>query len=136
MIEFIRWENKYSVGIESIDQQHRMIVSMINEFYIAFMSGRGEDVMSEIITKMIDYSQYHFRYEETYFHQFNYPETQSHIQEHEHFTTKTLEFKRFYDNDNSSITFRVVHFLKDWLATHIEGSDSKYKDCFIQNGLK
>ena len=70
-----------------------------------------------------------------YFDQFNYLKSFAHKKEHAKFVKKALEFKDGFENGHTMLSLDVVSFLKEWLVTHIKGSDKDYTQCFNENGL-
>jgi len=134
-VNFVRWDSKYSVGINSIDEQHKQIIELINEFYTAFVEKSNSDIFLEIIGRMMEYATFHFEYEEKYFVQFNYSDSKAHVAEHLAFVEKAKDFKQQIQEGHTSITFRVISFLKEWLSNHIEVSDVAYSKHFISHGL-
>jgi hypothetical protein len=61
---FIAWEQKYNTGIKEIDTQHKRLVDIINELYDARHSQSSQAVLNVILSRLIDYAEYHFDFEE------------------------------------------------------------------------
>jgi hemerythrin len=49
------WKGKYSVGIASIDRQHRQLVGYLNELFVALNAGKGKEALGEIFSGLIGY---------------------------------------------------------------------------------
>lgn len=129
------WDDKYSVGIREIDGQHKVLIDMLNQLYDAMQSGKSNEILMGIILKLVNYTKTHFSTEEKYFDRFGYPETLSHKKEHEKFTQKVLTFKSDFDSGKVALTVAITSFLKDWLASHIQGLDKKYGPFLNSKGL-
>jgi hemerythrin len=132
----ITWSDKYSLQIDEIDDQHKKLVSMINELHDAMMHAKSKEVSLDIINKMADYTKYHFSVEEKYMKKFDYPDYNVHKLLHDQFIQKVTVFKREYESGKNGLNFEILNFLKDWLVSHIQGSDKKYVPFFKENGLK
>lgn len=135
MVLFLWDAAKYSVGVREIDTQHKVLIDMLNELYDAMQTGKSNDILGGIILKLVNYTKTHFATEERYFERFAYPETIAHKKEHEKFTQKVLAFKNDFDSGRKSMTVGITSFLKDWLASHIQGIDKKYGPFFNSKGL-
>ena len=134
-MDLIEWDDTLSVNVAEIDRQHKKLVAMINELHAAMRERRTKDVLGKIIDGMITYAETHFATEEKYFDQFNYPGTTTHKKEHKYFIKKVNEFKQSFDADRLMLSIDVIDFLKEWLVTHIQGSDKKYSSFFNKKGL-
>ncbi len=134
-MSIIEWKDEYSVRVKEIDAQHQKLVEMINELHTAMAGGKSKDILSEIIQKMVEYTQLHFRTEEKYFDEFNYPQREQHKNEHNSFIEKVTDFSNSFNSGKVFLSIEVMDFLKDWLANHITGSDQEYSDFFTSKGL-
>lgn len=132
----ITWNDNLSVKVLAIDQQHKKLIDMMNELSDAMKSGKGRDILSKIISGLILYTGTHFKTEEKYFDQFDYPEAEIHKKEHEAFVLKVLEFKKGFEKGDLNLTVEIMDFLSDWLQNHIKGSDKKYSQFFNDHGLR
>jgi hemerythrin len=132
----ITWTNSLSVGITKIDEQHKILIGLINELSDAMKSGKSNHALEEILSKMFFYTEEHFKFEEMLFHQYNYPDKQIHMKEHKLFIAKTLEMKADFLNNKLAISVELLKFLKDWLEYHIKKTDKEYSGFFISNGVK
>ncbi len=135
MALFVWDDAKYSVGVREIDSQHKILVDILNNLYEAMQSGKSNEILGGIILKLVNYTKTHFATEERYFDRFGYPETASHKKEHEKFTDKVLAFKKDFDAGRVTMSVSITSFLKDWLASHIQGIDKKYVSFFHSKGL-
>ena len=132
----IEWNNYYSVNVEEIDDQHKMLVEMINDLDRAFREDKSYEATVEIIIKLKEYATNHFATEEKYFDLFNYADTKLHKNEHNDFTLKVKKFQKDFVDGSATLSADVMNFIYDWLRLHILESDKKYTECFNSNGLK
>jgi len=132
----INWNDRLSVDVAEIDQQHKRLITMINELNDAMKVGKGKDLLGPIVNNLVEYAVTHFKTEEKYFAQFGYPETDQHKKEHEAFVQKVSDFKSGFESRKISLTIEVMDFLSDWLKNHIMATDKKYSRFFNEHGLK
>jgi hemerythrin len=131
----IKWNESLSVQVIEIDNQHKKLVSLINELNEAMLQAKSKQVLGAILNGLIDYTATHFATEEKYFNQFLYPYTSSHLKEHRDFVQKVSEFKEQYAQGKIGLSIDILIFLSDWLNNHIKGSDKKYGPLFKEKGL-
>jgi len=131
-----QWEDKYSVGIQSIDNQHKEIFMLLNKLLEAMKMGHANDVTIQIIQELERYAVIHFQKEEYFFQRFNYQGSAEHITEHQNFIKKIAVLKSELNSGKMILTIELLNFLRDWIEHHILVIDKKYSACFRQNGLQ
>ncbi len=122
----IKWDEKYCVGIDEFDEQHKKLISLINELAEAMRVGKGREVLAGILDELIDYADTHFKAEEDRFMQCKYPGRLAHALEHENLKMQVMKFRQSFDNGSEAISVPVIYFLKSWLTEHIMESDKQY----------
>ena len=132
----LEWEEKYSVGVEEIDNQHKRMFLVINELLDAINTNSTEESLEHIIESLIQYKKFHFATEEKYFSEFNFNGADEHIQKHKEFNDKLAILKEKYPTYNIEFAFELVDFLEDWLINHLLVVDQKYVQCFHDHGLE
>jgi len=136
-MSLIEWNDRLSVKIQSIDDQHRKLIVMINTLHDSMQSGGSKEVVGEVLENLADYTVKHFQYEEKIFAEYGYLEAPKHKKEHDELVERVMELKnKFEANPNFIISIHVLRFLKNWLETHIQGTDKLYSDFLIQRGVK
>ncbi len=131
----IKWTEKLSVNIDSIDEQHKVLINMINEFYEKINEKSNNELISNLITKMKDYTLLHFSMEEKLFKQYNYADFEQHKKQHDGFVKKVSDLEGRFKKGEIILSFEITRFLKDWLMDHIQGTDKKYTKFFIEKGI-
>ncbi len=134
--EGIKWDDKYSVGISMIDEEHKKLIGIINKTIHAKEHCDNKKELMEVLGEMTEYALEHFKTEEDYMNKFNYPEYHSHSEEHNDFLTKTLAFSDRVVKGEYHVSNELIEYLKQWIVHHIQVTDKKYEDCFKRNGLK
>ncbi len=132
----IKWGQQYMLGITSIDDQHKKLVTLINELYRNFGSKANKTVTNKVLTELVEYTQYHFGFEEDIFHQIHYSDTINHIDQHKKFVSQVSEFYNKFRTDKEILSMDIVDFLKNWLLKHILITDRKYVNKLRENGIK
>ena len=133
---FFKWDDQYSVGVAEIDQQHKGLVNTINILFDALAAGKGNDVLGQLINDLVRYTVVHFETEEKYFDKFNYEFSDEHKAEHQKFKIEVAKFQAGFKAGEILLSMDVFKFLKEWISTHVNGSDQKYSKCFTENGLQ
>jgi len=130
------WDEKYSVGIQSIDDQHKELFELLDSLLEAMIHGQGSTATAWIILKLDYFASVHFQKEEFFFQRFNYPDAEKHIMEHNYFLEKISSLKYELKSGNANLALKLFHLLKDWIERHILIVDKQYSECFLKNGLR
>ncbi|MFA9464857.1 MAG: bacteriohemerythrin [Velocimicrobium sp.] len=123
---FMTWKESYSVGIQEIDQQHKVLFDMVNELYDAMREGKGKDVIVNLLTELFKYTKYHFKTEEGIFTKYHYSKAEDHLKEHLELKVKVETLLEDLNSGKTSISIKVFNLLKDWISIHIFQKDMLY----------
>lgn len=134
---FAEWTEELSVGIEEIDEQHKILVGLVNRlFEETILHQADSDVLYEILNELIEYTIIHFAVEESLFRIFDYPFTDIHTQHHNELKSQVLEIKTKLKNGEQAINKELLLFLKKWVQHHIQEEDKLYGPFLIEQGVK
>lgn len=134
--QFVEWKDDYSVGIDSIDQQHKKLLNLINQLQTAVDYSTGEQFEREALDELVDYTKTHFTYEEGLMRDNDYPDFEAHKLQHEKMFNTVQEVLEGYETDQDTAMSNAAEFLKDWLINHINGTDKEYSSYLIGRGVK
>ena len=118
---YFEWKDSLSVGIRSIDEQHRKLVIMVNNLHEAVHAGNQCPAL-DLVEHHKAYAAEHFHVEEGYMQAFGYPEYEAHLKEHHYFSDAVTTFEENCATDTANPA-EVLDFLKRWLTEHITGVD-------------
>ncbi len=124
--DLMPWGPKLILGINEIDDQHKELVSLINQLHKAMKLKKGSQKSGEILKVLADYTVYHFGFEEELFEKYNYPETAEHLTIHKGLVDQVVDFKTQFEEGKAALTMDLMSFLMDWLKDHIMQTDKKY----------
>ncbi len=131
----IKWEDKFSVGISIIDEEHKKFIGIINKAILANEHIDNIEETKEVIGEMLEYSDKHFSTEEAYMVKFKSPEYEWHRNVHLDFREKAIKSYNKIIRGDYHIANELLEYLKQWLVNHIQVTDKRYIDCFKKNGL-
>ncbi|BBD08061.1 bacteriohemerythrin [Desulfovibrio ferrophilus] len=134
--KLLEWFDELSVRVGSIDDQHKVLIDLINELHAAMRQRKGNEVMLDVVDRLKDYTVKHFGYEEQLFDRHRYAETEEHKKAHRMFVQKVVDFEKGLKTGKATVSMDVMKFLKDWLVQHIQGVDQRYSDFMLNKGIK
>ncbi len=132
----IKWDDKYSLGMSIVDEEHKEFIGIINKANLAKEHNYNPEEIREVLREMTNYALTHFKTEESYMKVFNYPYYQDHKEEHRDFHIETNAYLYKLMKGESQVANEILEYLKLWLINHIQGTDKKFIDCCKENGLK
>ena len=134
--DYIEWKDEYSVGIDSIDQQHRKLVGLINQLATAVDYSTGKEFEQDALDELVDYTKTHFSYEEGLMETNGYPDFEAHKTQHREMIRKVEEVLAEYEKDPDTAMDNAKSYLQGWLINHINGTDKQYSSFLIDKGVK
>ncbi len=129
VIDVGKWSDVMSVGVGAIDADHRRLFGLFN--HLRSMENTDKDA-SKIITKMLadlyEYTDYHFKREETLMEACGYPDLEDHRKKHRMLMEKVMDFADDLPSAPGASQVRnIADFLDDWLVNHIMKEDKDYE---------
>lgn len=129
-MEIIEFDKYFMTGETSIDDQHKELIKLFNELG-QFITKNNENkniskdkILKNLFTKLLDYTDYHFREEEIFMFKNNIAKEHiiEHTYKHNYFIT---EIKYHLDRKNMKHfdLLDFFDFLLNWLIIHILGVD-------------
>lgn len=124
----ITWSSTYSVGVKLIDDQHKVLVNLVNDLYKHSVGNEEEEkaYFRSVIHQAVDYVKMHFGTEEKIMVRVNFPGYKEHKKAHETFITTVLQKSRDFEADKRLTLSEFAKFLKDWILSHIAFMDKQY----------
>lgn len=133
---FVEWSDSLSVGIDSIDADHKRLLGMINQLQTAAHYHTDDELIEKTLNELVDYTKYHFSREEEIMQANAYPDFDQHKQQHVAMVNEVAKFIEEYRIDKTRTIDNVTLYLKTWLINHIKGSDQEYAPFLKQKGVK
>lgn len=131
----MQWDDSLSVGVTSIDAQHKTLLKHLNDLADAMSQGKAKDSLMFILRQLVAYTQMHFSTEEKYMTQWGFPELEGHKLEHQAFVEQVAKFQEDFRAGKVLLSVQVLNFLKDWVSNHIRETDKNYGPFFNAHGL-
>lgn len=122
----IKWTDDLNLNIKSIDDQHRKLVSMINNFYMHLQQKSNKELIGKLIRDMKEYATVHFADEEQLFDRYGFQESAAHKKKHQDFVDKVTDLEDRFNKGKLILSIEITNFLKTWLTEHIKGTDAGY----------
>jgi hemerythrin len=122
---YFSWNDELSVGSSFIDNDHRKLISLVNQLHEAMREGQDKDILQPVLAELIKYTQEHFTREEEHMEKIQYADRAAHKAEHDKLLNEVLEMQKKFNDGSAMLTFQVSKFLRDWLVNHIMQSDKK-----------
>lgn len=132
-VDAIPWKSEYNITIKSIDDQHKVLVDLMNELNNAMLYEKGKNEIMRIVKGLVDYTEYHFNYEEGLLKKYSYGDFDNHKKLHIKFVDEIKNVQKELEKGEKEMSKDIMDFLKNWLIQHIMGTDTKYVDLFKKN---
>jgi len=124
------WDDKYCVHIDIVDKQHKELFTIYGELATAMEADKSEEVLKSIFDKLLEYTETHFRDEESAQKEIGYPGYQEHKKMHISFINEINKFSQQFAS-GKSISIKISMFIRNWLLHHIADVDNDIR-CFME----
>ncbi len=139
-MESFNWDKNFFTGLDSVDNQHRRLVDLINQFSNLLVQNTivFDDIKSTF-KEVADYAVYHFTDEEALMRRegIDPRHLEPHKKIHQDFLDEVTLMRESVSEDNFDSAKHLLEFLINWLVYHILGSDQNMarQVAAIQSGV-
>lgn len=132
----VQWNEGFSVGVQSLDNQHKKLFDMINTLHTAIHENKPREVTGHVLEELWDYVESHFEEEEILMEKYRYGEYKQHKQAHNELDLRLNEIYNRFELGDAVISEELSAFLLKWLKEHILGIDKRYSAFMAANGIE
>ena len=121
------WNDSLLTGITLIDDQHRELISRMDQLMQATRVGKGQTEVDQTLRFVVSYTQEHFKDEEGLQLKYNYPDIDKHKALHAGFVKTVIDLLLEFQKTGTSpgLTSKINKTLVQWLIQHIRIEDKK-----------
>jgi hemerythrin len=121
------WTPNLSVGVASIDEQHKMLFEKADKLFEAGKNRQAKEYIGELLDFLEAYTKKHFSDEENYMRSIRYPGYDDQKRAHESFISQLAQLKSDYrtSGGNLLVILNANQMMLEWLTKHISYMDKK-----------
>ena len=125
----MKWSDAYATGIQYIDDQHKMIFQMAEDYRASMDKGEGAGVYGLFLEFLERYIRGHFDFEERCMLEYRCPVAQQNKNAHAELIRVVATFRGHFSARGFQATDArtLVDTIDRWLADHICGIDLQLK---------
>ncbi|MES9907134.1 MAG: bacteriohemerythrin [Candidatus Thiodiazotropha sp.] len=127
MKRFLTWRDDWYLGIDEIDQQHLHLVELVNQVADSVMTQQSESKdgggAMRLVLQLQEETRRHFRDEEAFMRNHEYPLVSSHHREHALLQAELSDLIREIEEGKRRLDIETLTSLKYWLIDHVIDSD-------------
>jgi hemerythrin-like metal-binding protein len=129
--DLIEWKKEYSLGIKTIDDQHKMLFRMFTSIKKSIRSESTWATIHFSILELKELVLIHFAVEDALMELFGYPKISEHQRTHQSFLSRLDNILNI--SMRKTANKEMLMLLEEWQTKHILGDDRDYVE-FILSG--
>jgi len=133
----IQWSDDLSVGIDLIDEQHRMLIQRLNDVSAAEEAHHGVEKIAKTLDFLVEYTHFHFSTEEQHMEAHDYPGREEHHIKHEELKDTLRDLEQDFREEGATyqLADSLNTLLGNWLIRHIKGVDVRFGTFLKEKGI-
>lgn len=124
-MSLLRWEKRYSVGIEAVDHEHRELIDLINELHETATSQGSKVSVLGFFGDLYKAISAHFALEERFMREKGYGELRPHKLDHERLLDEIRDIMENYETKDVFDDKLLARQLDAWFSRHFESHDAR-----------
>ncbi|WP_085446767.1 bacteriohemerythrin [Magnetofaba australis] len=133
--EFFPWNDKMSVGVKQLDDEHKRLVDIVNNLHRLLKSDGERSALGAILRELTDFTVTHFEHEEALMAKHQFPGLEDQKSQHRRMVATFQHLVERFENGEFTVAMDVMSFARGWLTKHILGTDMQYKSFFNAKGV-
>ena len=121
--KYLTFTSSLSVNYEPMDNQHKKWIDLLNQIYYVFINNGTSDEIKSVIKDLVEYTVWHFNFENKMMEKYNYDDYANHKGQHEDILDEVKKINIKLEKGEEVLVVNILEFLKKWLIAHILKTD-------------
>ncbi len=130
----IKWTDNFSIGVASVDQEHRELVSLVNSVITAMEGDESTDTVLDGLGEVYAKIAAHFALEELLMRRESYRDYMLHKEDHERLLDEIRDLMDVYEDgsyhDNRD---EFIDEIAEWFVRHFSTMDAKLHSLYTMS---
>ena len=132
----IEWQERFRIGIESVDYEHQELIALLNELYAGLGAGADEPDVVAFLGEVFARISAHFALEERVMKERGYDQFAEHKAEHEDLLDQIRDIMDEYEfGDDTPPVEAFGQRLGDWFGKHFATHDARLHRAMADLGV-
>ena len=123
-MSLIEWKDEFSVGVASVDVEHRDLIELINDLHDLLGEGPTQAQVLEALGEIFAQISAHFALEERFMRESSYSAYPDHKDDHESLLDELRDIMDRVEDDGSYEEARLSRELERWFTEHFRTHDA------------
>ena len=124
-MSLLAWKPEYSVGIASMDDEHREMIGLINDVYVKLGTAPDAATIEECLEEIFTTISMHFALEERIMRDSGYEEYEDHKDDHEELLDEIRDLMDEFAADTDKGAKLLEERLSTWFGNHFASFDAR-----------
>lgn len=124
-MSLIEWDEKFSVGIASVDHEHRTLIGLVNAAHERLRRAGAEAAVPDFLGEIYARISAHFALEEKLMRVEHYDHYGEHKADHERLLDDIRDIMDDYEDDRNFDENRFAERLRTWFTEHFRTHDAR-----------
>lgn len=121
----LHWEDRYSVGVATVDHEHQELIELINRLYAAATAARSKDAVVGFFGDLFKAISSHFALEERFMRERGYEQFTQHKNDHERLLDEIRDLMEDFEASSRFDDRLLADALDAWFSRHFETHDAR-----------
>jgi len=130
------WDEGLGTGVDTMDTEHRLQVSLVNAMEDAIRSGSDPALAARTLQQLVDFTSVHFHSEELMMRLYSYPQLENHALAHAKLMEQVQQLRDHHRAKAPAEELETIRELRGWLANHIKSMDQAFALWLARNGYR
>lgn len=130
-----QWHERYSVGVQQFDADHRHLLDLAHELVNERLNGPLPALPGEVLDDLITCAREHFAHEERLLGATDYPQLDAHRREHRRLMEEIEDYRAALSTGKVQ-PGDVARYVADWIFHHMDEEDRKYREHLNGRGYR
>ncbi|MGB5345506.1 MAG: hemerythrin family protein [Woeseia sp.] len=124
-MSFLKWKDEYSVGVQSMDDEHRHMIELINDVYEELRGHPDADSIEQFLGDVYHAIAAHFALEERLMREAAYAEYAAHKEDHEELLDQIRDMMDSVSRNGEQGLAMLEQRLSAWFGNHFATFDAR-----------